>query len=245
MRGPLLVVLFASVGASASMILASSALAQVDIATGLNALGVLQTAGGAVDANWTVTGAANPLNPPYAYVVAPGDIDGSFPPWIFNGPNSSWIAANPFDGSGNGDMTFTLEFNVPDPSVAAIAGGSWTIDDAGTLSLNGNVLAQLDDAHNPQAPLAWWSGLNPFSVDPSDFVAGLNVLTMQVRDSDYWSEGGRLEGTLLGGTILSPPPPTTIPEAPAWLMLIAGFAGLGAIAWSRKGRSSDRQAASA
>ena len=33
--------------------------------------GNIQHKGGSLDANWTVTGAVNPLDPPNAYVVAP------------------------------------------------------------------------------------------------------------------------------------------------------------------------------
>jgi hypothetical protein len=43
--------------------------------TGLDFSGDIQHKGGLLDANWTVTGAVNPLDPPDAYVVAPGDAD--------------------------------------------------------------------------------------------------------------------------------------------------------------------------
>ena len=61
----------------------------IDVSTGLDSSGNIQHKGGSLDANWTVTGAVNPLNPPNAYVVAPGDADwyggcggGCAPPWV-------------------------------------------------------------------------------------------------------------------------------------------------------------------
>jgi hypothetical protein len=65
----------------------------------------------------------NPLNPPDAYVVAPGDADWGVPGWIHNGAYSSWIAANPFDAHGNELMTFTDTFNVATPSTAITLAG--------------------------------------------------------------------------------------------------------------------------
>ena len=211
------------------------AASQVDLATGLDAAGNLQYAGGSRDAHWEVTGAPNPLAAPHAYVVAPGDLDSWFPPggWPPNGPNSSWIAANPFEWA-NGNETFTLKFTVSDPSTAAILYGSWTVDesDGGTLSLNGVTLSTL--GFNGR------ESMHHFSTVPGDFVAGLNVLTMQSGESDFQKEGGRLEGLIVGGgtvTLLSPFPPSAIPEASTWAMLLAGFAGLGLRAIARRGRS--------
>ncbi len=181
------------------------AASQVDLATGLDAAGNLQYAGGSRDAHWEVTGAPNPLAAPHAYVVAPGDLDSWFPPggWPPNGPNSSWIAANPFEWA-NGNETFTLKFTVSDPSTAAILYGSWTVDesDGGTLSLNGVTLSTL--GFNGR------ESMHHFSTVPGDFVAGLNVLTMQSGESDFQKEGGRLEGLIVGGgtvTLLSPRSP--------------------------------------
>jgi hypothetical protein len=206
----------------------TSASAEVNLATGLDAQGNLQYLGGALDANWTVTGAVNPLDAPNAYVVGvntnESPFDGSFPPWVFNGPNSSWIAANPFDGAGNGDMTFTHTFTVSDPTIASIVGGYWTIDDGGVLALNGVTLASL--------PAGQWGSMHPFSTVPSDFVAGVNTLTMTIVNSDFWSEGARLEGMFVEGV-----PPPTIPEPSTWSMMLAGFASLGYAALRRGGRT--------
>ena len=118
------------------------AAASVNLATGLDSGGVLQTTGDALDANWQVTGAVNPKSPPSAFVVGTTSADAGFGGgWIANGPNSSWIAANPDDIVGNGLETFTRTFTVTDPSTAAIINGAWTIDDGGSLFLNGHLAA--------------------------------------------------------------------------------------------------------
>ena len=116
----------------------------VDLSTGLDSSGNIQHTGGSLDANWTVTGAMNPLDPPNAYVVGPHDADWSYL-GIGNGPYSSWIAANPYDAHGNGFMTFTETFDVATPSTAIIIGGAWQIEDEGTLSLNGHLLSTLQN----------------------------------------------------------------------------------------------------
>ena len=162
----------------------------VDLSTGLNSSGNIQHKGGSLDANWTVTGARNPLDPPNAYVVSKRDADW-YGGWIGNGAYSSWIAANPNDANGNGLMTFTDTFDVTTPSTAAIIGGAWAIDDEGTLSLNGHLLSTL--------PSPGFGHLRAFSTTASDFVPGLNTLTMQVGPwTDYFDEGARLRGWLVG-----------------------------------------------
>jgi hypothetical protein len=197
----------------------------VDLSTGLDSSGNIQHTGGSLDANWSVTGAVNPLDPPNAYVVARGDADQGFSGgWIGNGAYSSWIAANPFDEHGNGLMTFTRTFNVATPSTAIIIGGAWTIDDGGTLSLNGHLLSTLKFGD--------WVHLWAFSTTASDFVAGLNTLTMQVTTTDFAVDGGRLRGWLvdagsagLQAALVGAGSP--VPEASTWAMLVVGFAGLG------------------
>jgi hypothetical protein len=164
----------------------------VDVSTGLDSSGNIQHKGGSLDANWTVTGASNPFDPPNAYVVNKASADwGHGPPaWVANGPYSSWIAANPFAENGNGPMmTFTNKFYVATPSTAVIIGGAWTADDQGTLSLNGHLLSTLR--------IGDWTHLHAFSTTASDFVAGWNTLTMHVP-TDSFDDGARLRGWLVG-----------------------------------------------
>jgi hypothetical protein len=199
----------------------------VDLSTGLDSSGNIQHKGGSLDANWTVTGAVNPLDPPNAYVVARNDADW-YGGWVGNGAYSSWIAANPNDATGNGLMTFTDTFNVATPSTAVIIGGAWAIDDQGTLSLNGHLLSTV--------PNHEFGHLTAFSTTASDFVAGSNTLTMVVTQTDFFLEGARLRGWLVDAGSAAPVGAgSAVPEASTWAMLVAGFAGLGlAAARSRR-----------
>lgn len=193
--------------------------AQVNFATGLDRQGFLQTEGDAVDANWQVTGAVDPLSPPTAFVVGLTSQDQGFCcGWPGNGPNSNWIAANPDDILGNGYMVFTRKFWVADPTSVAIDYGEWSIDDQGMLSLNGNVLSTLGN-------LGWLS-MHPFSTVPADFVRGWNTLVMTVTYSDIDRDGARLEGALIQEQ-------STIPEPSIWAMMLIGFVGLGFAGYRR------------
>jgi len=193
----------------------------LNLSTGLDAFGNVQSVGGSIDAFWSVTGTLDPLNPAFpnlAYVVAAGE-----PDWtggVANNSQSAWIAGNPFSQHGNGTMTFTRTFilqpwQVPDAEVT----GSWTEDDGGPISLNGHqLLGHSYISDWPENKQLWpvWSA-------PGDFVAGVNTLTMQIAFSDFAEEGGRFQGTL-----------TIVPESSTWVMMGLGFAGLGFAAFHHK-----------
>ena len=220
------ILLSAAIGvcASSGVLATNPAYAAVNLATGLDSSGNLQYAGNSLDANWQVTGAVNPISPPNAYVVGDDSADSGFPLWPPNGPNSSWIAANPDDPRGNGLMTFTRSFVVSDPSTAAIVGGSWAIDDLGALTLNGNILAFLGAGRDPAY------ALYPFTTVPSNFVVGVNTLTIEITATDYWVEGARLQGVLTEGI-------TAVPEPSTWAAMLAGFAGLGFVVYHQRRRN--------
>ncbi len=115
----------------------------LNLATGQNAAGVIQTSGDLADAHWTVSNADNYKNGPIAYTVAPGDADW-FNGWFADGPNSSWIAADP-DTSDNGKVTYTITFDLTgyDPAAAALVGAQFAVDDQGYIALNGHVLVSV------------------------------------------------------------------------------------------------------
>jgi hypothetical protein len=205
--------------------------ATLNLATGLDSGGVLQTSGDALDANWRVTGAVNPKSPPSAFVVGTTSADEGFSGgWIANGPNSSWIAANPDDPSGNGLETFTRTFFVANPNMAAIINGAWTADDAASLFLNGHLLSTLTlDFNGPV--LTHTTHLNGFTTTPGDFVHGVNTLTMVITSTDDFLEGARLEGTLVAEGRVSN---VVAPVPPALPLFATGLSALGLLGWRRK-----------
>jgi hypothetical protein len=164
----------------------------VNLATGLDAGNNLISTGGVTDAHWTAT-----VDPTYdptgtAQTVYPNNADWGSGGWLGNGPNSDWIARNAnVTNNGPAPYMFTRTFDLTgfNPATASIT-GSWAIDDAGTLSLNGHVLATLGSGA--------WGALTPFSVSggSGDFLPGLNTLTITITSDDQFLEGVRLEGAL-------------------------------------------------
>jgi hypothetical protein len=167
----------------------------VNLATGLDASNNLLTTSGAPDAHWTVRG-----NP--AQLVTPSSGDSGFPSWVANGPNSAWVARNADDAFGNGIDTYSRTFNLTgfNPATASIT-GSWTLDDAGTLTLNGHVIATLVAGD--------WTSLHSFTVPAgsSFFQPGVNTLSINITSTDNFIEGVRLQGTLTASPV---PEPTSL-----------------------------------
>ncbi|MGA2032589.1 MAG: hypothetical protein ABSG68_10050 [Thermoguttaceae bacterium] len=176
-----------------------------NLATGLDASNTLQTGNGDTDAHWKVQVAGTPQ----AYVVVPGGADW-YGGWVANGPNSSWIARD-YTTSNNGVNTYYRDFDLTGYNLSTVTiSGSWTLDDQGTLSVNGNQVASLGNGN--------WGSLSSFSVPLSDLVQGLNTISIAITQSDNYLEGVRLEGTVEGTS--------AIPE-PATLIIWSLFAGLG------------------
>ena len=190
----------------------------INLATGLDAAGNLQTANDSIDAFWKAAGGNTPIHLPNAYVVGPGSADdGTLHGWPANGPNSAWIAVDPDSVSGNGLMSFTRTFWVNTPGTASISGGLWSIDDNGTLVLNGDLLSTLNSPA--------YDSLNAFGTGAGDFVHGWNTLTMTViAPTDNFYEAARLEGMVIGAGV---------PERSTWAMMLLGFAGLGYAGYRR------------
>jgi hypothetical protein len=173
----------------------------INLATGLDASGNLITTGGQVDTNWTVQEQGGGVGA--AQIVTSSSPD-YYGPWVPNGPNSDWVARNAnVANNGPAPYTFYRTFDLTGYDLATVSiAGSWTIDDVGTLSLNGNQISTLG--------VGQWNTLNPFSVAAgSPFLnQGLNTLAITMTVADQSLDAVRLEGTLTG--LPSTPPPKTV-----------------------------------
>ena len=180
----------------------------INVSTGLDTSGSVQTTGGANDANWIIGGQP-------ARVVAP-DNAGFYVEWPANNSSSAWVAKNPNEEYGNGLGTYSCVFDLTGVDLTRVSlTGTWAVDDQGSLSLNGNLIAT-------QA----WDGWRFFETqsfivtNPSWFNQGPNTLTMTITQTDVCFEAVRLSGTVV------------TPE-PATLSLLA-LGGLGLLLWRRR-----------
>lgn len=177
---------------------APSGALDINLATGQNAAGVIQTAGDLADAHWTVSTSAMYKQAPIAFTVAPGDVDW-YSHWAANGPSSSWIAADP-DNSDNGNVTYTVTFSLTgfNPADATLSGGQFKVDDAGSVYLNGHLLGT--QAYNG------WNAYTLLSNGAGDFVSGVNTLVIKSTSSDFFDEAARFEGTVVDSVGIQPGP---------------------------------------
>jgi hypothetical protein len=179
--------------------------ASIDLATGLDASNNLITTGGTADAHWTVQELAGGTGA--AQVVVPSSPDW-YGLWLNNGPNSDWIARNQDFIQGPPGYTFTRTFDLTGLSLSTVSiTGSWGIDDGGTLSLNGHLIASL-----PGFDTGHFEKLTPFSVaEGSPFlVQGLNTLTITMTDANQDRDAVRLEGTVSGTAAAVPEPASLV-----------------------------------
>lgn len=188
--------------------------ATINLATGLDSSNNLITANEATDADWVVRETGN-----FAQVntaSSPNWYGG----WLPNGPNSAWIsrdASTQYNDENIYDFTFDLTGY--DLSTVSMS-GLWSIDDIGTLNLNGTVISSLG--------VGGWNALHPFSVsDTSLYNQGLNTLSIDITWADNAKDAVRLEGSVSG---------TQVPE-PTSLVLWAGLGAMGLIAARRRKRT--------
>ncbi len=139
-----------------------------------------------------------------ASIVTPSNADW-FGGWIANSSSSSWVAPDPnVTNNGPATYTFNLNFNLTGYNLSTVAfnGAAWTIDDAGSLSLNGCTLSTL--------PSGDWGSLHMFSLGGCTFNQGANTLTATMTFDDQFLEGINLEGTITGTQSTTPEPSSLI-----------------------------------
>ncbi len=150
-----------------------------------------------------------------ASVVTPSDADWSSD-WVPNSSTSAWIAYDPTVccHNGDGDYSTTFTLNSDDLSTVSLS-GAWTLDDVGSLYLNGNLIGSLGDVS--------WGSLHSFSVaaGSSDFVLGTNTLSIDITFSDSFLEGVNLQGSLSGYTV---PEPSYLASVLTCMGILLGFA---------------------
>src|SRR5512133_2243847 len=130
---------FAAVGVFLLTSVTSVFPASITLNTGLDASTNLITTNGALDAHWTVDQIGG--GTAAAQVVTPVSPDWGGPPWLPNGPNSTWIARNAgTSDNGSAPSTFYRTFDLTGFNLATtVITGGWTVDDDGVLKLNGNL----------------------------------------------------------------------------------------------------------
>lgn len=184
------------------------AFSQLNLSTGV--------AGGAT---YTVVEGATSPSPgatATASLVTPSDADW-YGGWVANSTTSAWIAYDPNNccDNGVGDYSTTFVLTAGDVSTVSLS-GAWTLDDSGSLYLNGNLLGSLGGGD--------WGALTSFSALSSDFVVGTNTLSIDITGADNYLEGVDLQGTLAGYT--APVGGPVIPEPSSLALLGSGLVGL-------------------
>ena len=184
----------------------------LNLSTGLDSSGNRITTDLGCDAHWVaIAGPSTACAGSAAQVVMWGDPDW-FGGWVGSGPNSDWITSNAgTQQNGSPLPSYMIQFYLASTTGASLS-GSWTIDDEGTISLNGNQLNYL--------PSGYWGSLNPVSASSSDFVPGLNSLVISMTSSDNYLEGVRFEGSVTGEGA------SFVPEPVSAVMLLTGVGSL-------------------
>lgn len=187
--------------------------ATVNLSTGQDGGGTIQTTTGAVDANWFLEGSQIVADGTHAEVVNAGSADW-FGGWAADGPNSSWVAANPSTNQ-QGPVPYSYEYQftltAAEVATASLSAATWGVDDTGILQLNGTTISGPDSFNtNPGA-------INSFAGTSTGFVTGLNTLAIVTTGTDDNLEAGRYEGSL------SFTPSAAAPEPASAFLLLTGL----------------------
>lgn len=208
-----------------ALVSASAAMAgTVNLSTGYDSTGALITTDLGCDANWVETAGPTPACTPMAQIVMPEDLDW-WGGWTGDGADpsagglaSDWITSDASSTANGSPLpTYSISFYLADVTGASLS-GYWYADDGGTIALNGNVLGSQGSCCTYAAPVS--------ASATSDFVAGINTLTLSLNSSDDYLDGVRFAGSVTGDGA------SLVPEPASGLMLLAGSALL--VLWRRR-----------
>jgi hypothetical protein len=194
----------------------------INLSTGLDALGNLQTADGAVDANWSVVGGGA------AYVVASND-----PNWYSgwapngsgstNGQGSDWIAKTTGqENPGPAPYSFSTTFSLAGYNLATVSlTGTWCIDDDGTVFLNGTPVSVGGEGFDNYTTTTLLGTVDVLA-GSGLFNQESNVLTIEMQSNDQSRDGVRFDGSVQG-ELSAVPSPTPLVSMASLLPVVAGM----------------------
>ena len=134
-----------------------------------------------MDAWWTISN--SPLGRTQAFFIAPGNADwcSAYAPNTNHAPyaGSGWISDNASsDFNGPAPYKFSTSFDLSHFVLSTVnIAGNWSIADAGTLDINGHVVAV--QTNFP------WTSMHPFAVtNPAFLNQGTNTINIKMTVSD-------------------------------------------------------------
>jgi hypothetical protein len=170
------------------------------------------------------------------------------PPWMGNGPNSSWIGPSPngsadvagtpplagfintgagftsAQSSPQGFFAYTTTFALGAPPTS-VTGLQWTSDNQGVaIYLNG----KNEGDTNPGD----FTTFSPFTLNSADFVAGTNTLTFVVFNEEFGAAHASPSGVRIEGRLV-----TAIPEPGIATLAVVGALPMLGLYWARRRRA--------
>lgn len=183
-------------------------------------------------------------NAPVSFAPVPVVPGFPIPPWMANGPNSSWIAPtsngastaalapfvntaagySPTTSSPQGFFAYTTTFSLAGAPFS-VSGLQWTSDNQG-------VAIYLNGKNEGDTNTGDFTKFTSFTLNSADFVAGLNTLTFVVFNEEFDSAhasptGFRAEGTLIAN----------VPEPGMMTLAAVGALPILGLYWARRRRA--------
>jgi len=170
------------------------------------------------------------------------------PPWMANGPNSSWIGPTsngaaggagvpPLGGFVNtgagyssvssapqGFFAYTTAFTLGAPPTSTV-GLQWTSDNQGVaIYLNGKNEGDVNPGD--------FTAFTPFTLNTADFVTGANTLTFVVYNEEFGGAHASPTGIRIEGTIV-----TAVSEPGMMTLAAVGALPILGLYWARRRRA--------